>query len=56
MDASEQWWFNLLSLQVEQGLGAPNAERVGPYATKAEAEGALERMHQRSDAFDGDDD
>ena len=39
-----QWWFNLRTQQVEEGQGDPNAERLGPYATRDEAEGVLARM------------
>jgi hypothetical protein len=54
--ALEEWWFNLRTQQVEQGPGGPNSERLGPYATQQEAQGVLERMHTRNDAFDKDDD
>jgi hypothetical protein len=49
------WWFNLRTQQVEQGQGDPNAERLGPYATREEAEGVLERMKARNEAFDAAD-
>jgi hypothetical protein len=48
----DQWWFNLVTQKVEQGLGAPNVERLGPYDTEAEAAGVLERMHARNEAWD----
>jgi hypothetical protein len=50
------WWFNLRTQEVEQGLGDPNAERLGPYATRDEAAGALGRMHARTEQFDREDD
>lgn len=53
---STDWWFNLRTQQVEQGLGDPNSERLGPYASREEAEGALGRMHERTERFDRDDD
>jgi hypothetical protein len=53
---SGDWWFNLRTQQVEQGQGDPNAERLGPYATEAEAAGVLERMRARNEAFDREDD
>jgi len=55
-DANEQWWFNLKTQQVEQGLGEGNLDRLGPYVSRGEAEGALERMHSRTEAQDSDDD
>jgi hypothetical protein len=54
--ALEEWWFNLRTQQVELGQGDPNAERLGPYATREEAQGVLDRMHQRNEAFDAEDD
>jgi len=54
--ALEEWWFNLRTQQVEQGEGDPNSERLGPYSTREEAEGVLERMHVRNEAFDAADD
>ena len=53
---SGDWWFNLRTQKVEQGLGDPNAERLGPYGTEAEAAGVLERMRVRNEAFDKEDD
>ena len=50
------WWFNLRTQQVEEGQGDPNSERLGPYATREEAEGVLGRMHARTEAFDAEDD
>jgi len=54
--ALEEWWFNLRTQQVEQGQGDPNSERLGPYVTREEAQGVLDRMHARNAAFDQDDD
>ena len=51
----DEWWFNLVTQHVEQGLGAPNAQRLGPYETEAEAAGALERMRERNEAWDAAD-
>ena len=50
--ALEEWWFNLRTQKVEQGQGDPNSERLGPYATRDEAKGVLERMRRRNEAFD----
>ncbi|NQU36526.1 MAG: hypothetical protein HQ526_02885 [Actinobacteria bacterium] len=48
------WWYNLLNGQVEDGAGAPNAERLGPFETEAEAKNALENSRQRNDKWDKD--
>jgi hypothetical protein len=53
---SGDWWFNLRTQKVEQGLGDPNAERLGPYATEAEAVGVLDRMAKCNEAMDAEDD
>jgi hypothetical protein len=55
LDGNDLWWFNLRTQQVEQGPGDPNSERMGPYATREEAESALERAHARSEAWDAAD-
>jgi len=54
--SDDDWWFNLRTQTVEQGQGDPNSERLGPYATYAEASTVLERMRKRNEAFDKEDD
>ena len=56
LEGADQWWFNLRTQQVEQGPGDPNAERMGPYASQAEAQSALERARARSESWDSEDD
>lgn len=56
LEGQNLWWFNLRTQSVEQGPGDPNSERMGPYATRAEAEGALERAKARNEAWDAADD
>lgn len=53
---SDQWWFCLRHQRVEQGDGCPNNERLGPYATSTEAEGALHRAAERTEAWESDPD
>ena len=48
------WYFCLVHQRVEPELGCPNAERLGPYATEAEAGQALETAKERNDVFDED--
>jgi len=50
------WYFCLVHQRVEPEDGCPNAERMGPYATQAEAEAALATAHERNAAFDEGDD
>ena len=49
------WYYCLAHQAVEEGLGCPNSERMGPYATEHEAATALERAHQHSEEFDEED-
>ena len=55
MSVDDQWWFNLRTQEVEQGLGDPNSERLGPYATEQEARDVLTRMHARNEEWDAQD-
>ena len=50
------WYYCLVHQRVEPELGCPNAERLGPYETEADAEHALERAHERNEVFDADED
>jgi len=57
LDGDEsQWWFNLRTQKVEQGLGDGNADRMGPYLTREEAEAALDRARERNEAWEAQDD
>lgn len=42
------FWFNTKTSQVEQGKLAAAPYRVGPFATRIEAERALETLMERS--------
>ncbi len=55
MDQTYAWWFDLETQQVAQGLGSPNAARLGPYDTEEAARGVLERMRRRNETFDAAD-
>ena len=50
------WYYCLVHQKVEPEEGCANDERLGPYATEADAEHALERVHERNEAFDAEDD
>jgi len=51
------WYYCLKHQQVEPEQGCPNDERMGPYASEADAAHALEKAAERNEAFDaGDDD
>jgi len=50
------WYYCLVHQRVEPEEGCANAERLGPFDTKAEAENALELAKERNAAYDADDD
>ena len=54
-DESEQFWFNSATKRVEQGHQSSWTNLMGPYATRAEAEHALEQAAARTQAWDADD-
>ena len=49
---SEAYYWCLDHEQVEGEDGCPNYRRMGPYATKQEAEGALDRARARTAEWD----
>lgn len=49
------WWFCLTHLIVEEGPGCPDESRLGPFATKEQAETVLERMKARTQIQDAQD-
>jgi hypothetical protein len=51
---SGQWWFCLVHQRVEGDDGCPNKDRMGPYATEAEAAAVLERAALRNEAWEND--
>lgn len=51
---SGQYWFCLVHQRVEGEDGCPNKERMGPYATEAEAASVLQRAAERNEAWDND--
>jgi hypothetical protein len=47
-DEIPEYWFNLKTLKVEVGKQSASEYRVGPFATRDEAESALEILRARS--------
>lgn len=47
----DEHWFCLKHHRVEGHDGCRNADRLGPYATEAEAARALERVQERNEAW-----
>ncbi len=48
------WWYNLLTGKVEEGAGAPNSERLGPFETEEKAALALENARARNEKWDAE--
>jgi hypothetical protein len=43
-----EWWFNLRTRQVEEGMLSPSVERAGPFESREEAARAPEIIAERS--------
>ena len=50
-DPSTQYWYNLKTGLVEHGYESSIVDRVGPFATHAEAEKALEVLRANSERW-----
>jgi hypothetical protein len=49
------WYWCLKHQGVEPEAGCANDRRLGPYESRAEAEGALARARERTEAWDAED-
>ena len=47
-----EFWFNMVTRQVEEGKVSPGADRMGPYASAEEAAQAFEIARERTEAAD----
>lgn len=56
MSESNQWWYCLRHRTVEETDVCANSERLGPYATRQEAEQALQTAAARTEAWESDPD
>ena len=52
---STEYWYNTATGQVEEGHRSSWTNLMGPYATRGEAERALDQARQRTDAWDRED-
>lgn len=50
-----EYWVNLTSGEVEEGRLSPVANRMGPYATRRDAEHAFEKAAERTALWDEED-
>ncbi|MBC3185158.1 hypothetical protein H7347_00975 [Corynebacterium sp. zg-331] len=55
-EKEEQWFYHPGTGEVTQGLRGSWNDRMGPYATREEAERALDTAARRNDAYDAQDD
>jgi hypothetical protein len=51
-----EYWFNVRTHEIEEDRQSDWSQLIGPYATRAEAAKALEKVQQRNEAWDKDDD
>ena len=49
------WWYCLKHMRVEDEQGCARTDRLGPYASEAEAGRALETARARTEARDAED-
>jgi len=49
-----QWYWCLVHHRVEPYDGCPADDRLGPYASREDAAGALDRAQERNEAWDTD--
>jgi hypothetical protein len=54
MSDDEEFWFCLNHHTVEHRDGCRNQDRLGPYATEAEAAHALDKVQERNQDWDDD--
>ena len=54
MTHDTEWYHNLVTGQVEQYEGGKAVDRLGPYASREEAQHALEQAQERNEAWEND--
>jgi hypothetical protein len=54
-DEESQWYYCVKHNKVEGAVGCRAQDRLGPYDTREEAAGALEKVKERNTAWDGRD-
>jgi hypothetical protein len=52
--SDSEYWFCLKHHTVEPREGCRNADRLGPYATEAEAARALDKVEERNEDWEHD--
>ncbi|TFC00248.1 MULTISPECIES: SPOR domain-containing protein [Cryobacterium] len=54
-DTEHQFWYNLRTGAVEEGMVSLAVDRVGPFATRDEAAHALEKLRANSAKWSAED-
>ena len=55
MDESKHWWYCLKHETVEPEAGCPAKDRLGPYASREDAEHALDIARRRNEEWNAQD-
>ncbi|MBB4071527.1 SPOR domain-containing protein [Canibacter oris] len=55
IEDAEQYWYNTKTRKVEHGRLSPAVDRVGPFATAAEAAAAPQTLAARAAAWEAED-
>ena len=50
-----EYWYNITTHEVEEGKVSPAVDRAGPYATRQEAERAIQTIQERNARLDAED-
>ncbi len=50
------FWYNVVTQEVEEGAQSDWTQLIGPYETRAEAAKALAKVEKRNEAWDAQDD
>ena len=48
LEANQQWWYNLETHEVEQGMISQSYDRVGPFPSREAAEHALDTIAENN--------
>jgi len=54
MAENDEWYYCVAHRRVEKKFGCRMTDRLGPYATREEAEQALEKVEKRNIEWDED--
>ena len=53
--ADDQWWYDLSTRSaVQDSKAGKSSDRLGPYASREEAESAMQKVDERNASYDND--